>query len=49
MDEITGFNTVRKHGNILLTSCLQFVNEMLPVFIVFLLENLLLFTMFELS
>ena len=48
MHEIMGFNTVGKHGNILLTSCLQFVNQMLPVFIIFLLEHLPI-TMFELS
>ena len=48
MHEIMRFKTVRKHGNILLTSCLQFVNEMLPVLILFHLEHLSV-AMFELS
>ena len=44
MHEIIRNYTVGKSGNI---SCLQFVNDMLPVFIVFLYEHLLV-AMFEL-
>ena len=38
--EIIHINTVGKCGNILLKNCLPLVNEMLPVFIVFLCEHL---------
>ena len=48
MHDIIGFNTVLKRGNIFLISCLQFVNEMFPVYFVFLYEHLLV-NKFELS
>ena len=49
MHEIIGFDAVWKHGNsLLLIWWLQFVNEMLPVFIVILYEHLLV-AKFELS